>query len=130
MNKKRINSDLNYEAYSFFEGVSSDRRIFTAKIRLSLGRNTTQTTTTTHYDWSLRNNRNICDKYMITLRKELDALQDISKTPNVEYENFVNVHAEAAAECIPTKLSDKHRVPCETFAVREKLRQCENRIPI
>ena len=41
-------------------------------------------------------------------------------TPNDEYENFVNVHREAAAKCIPTKPRAKYRVPWETLAVREK----------
>ena len=36
MNKKWKNSAMNCEAYSSFEGVSSDHRIVTAKIRLSL----------------------------------------------------------------------------------------------
>ena len=39
MNKKRINSTLNCEAYSSFEGVSSDHQIVMVKIRLSLHRN-------------------------------------------------------------------------------------------
>ena len=41
INKKWINSTLSCEAYSSFEGVSSNHRIFTAKIRLSLWKNTT-----------------------------------------------------------------------------------------
>ena len=36
INKKWKNSALNCEAYSSFEGVSTDHRIVTAKIRLSL----------------------------------------------------------------------------------------------
>ena len=36
INKKWKNSALNCEAYSSFEGVSTDQRIVTAKIRLSL----------------------------------------------------------------------------------------------
>ena len=41
INKKWNNSILNCEAYSSFEGVSSDHQIVTAKIRLSLRRNAT-----------------------------------------------------------------------------------------
>ena len=64
-----------------------------------------RTTITVHYDWSLFYNRDIRDKYTLTLRNKFDALQRISETPTVndEYENFVNAHLEAAAECIPTK---------------------------
>ena len=44
INKKWINSALNCEAYSSFEGVSFNQRILTAKIRLTLYRNATWTT--------------------------------------------------------------------------------------
>ena len=68
------------------------------------------------------NNRDICDKYTITLRNKFDALQEISKTltTNDEYESFVNVHMESTTECIPTRLRAKHWVPCETLAVKKK----------
>ena len=110
MNKKWINSALNCEAYSSFEGVFSDHRIVRAKIRLSLCRNTAQKSTTAHYEWSLLNNKDISKKYTITQRNKFNALQEISETstPNDEYENFVNAHIEAPAECIPTKLKTKH----------------------
>ena len=92
INKKWNNSELNCEAYSSFEGVSSNHQIVTAKQWLSLQRNTVQTTTTVHYEWSLLNNRDIRDKYMLTLRNKFDELQEISETPtpNDEYEKFVN----------------------------------------
>ena len=58
---------------------------------------------------------------MLTLRKKFDAVQKTEiRTPNDEYENFVNAHLEAAAKCIPAKLRTKSRVPWETLAVREK----------
>ena len=41
-------------------------------------------------------------------------------TLNDEYENFVNVYLEAAAECMPTKQRTKPRVPWKTLAVRKK----------
>ena len=50
MNKEWINSPLNCEACSSFEGVFSDRRTDTPKKRLCQRRMTTQTTKTTHYD--------------------------------------------------------------------------------
>ena len=105
INKKWNNSVLNCEAYSTFEGVSSDHRIVTAKIRLSQRKNATRTTTTVHYDSALLNNKHIRDKYALTLRNKFDALQEKTETytPNGEIENFINAHLEAAAECIPTK---------------------------
>ena len=122
INKKRNNSALNCEAHSSFEGVSSDHWIVTAKIRLCLRRKASRTATTIHYDRSLLKNRNIRDKYTLTLRNKFDALQEIQETPtpNDEYENFVNAHLGAAAECIPIKQRAKPRVPWETLAVRKK----------
>ena len=122
INKKWNNSTLNCKTYSSFEGVSSDHRIVMAKIWLSLWRNTTRTTTTVHYDWSLLNNRDIRDKYALTLRNKSDAQQEKTEThtPNNEYENFVNARLEVAAECIPTKQRAKPRVPWETLVIRKK----------
>ena len=103
--------------------MSSDHRIATAKIRLSLRRNTTRTTITVHYDWSLLNIRNIRDKYALILINKFDALQEKSEThtPNDGYENFVNAYLEVVAECIPIKQRAKPRVPWETLAVRKSV---------
>ena len=122
INKKWKNSALNCEAYSSFEGVSTDHRIVTAKIRLSLRKNAKRTATTKHYDWALLNNKDVRDKYVLDLRNRFETLQEKTEksTPNDEYENFVNAHLEAAAKYIPTKIKTKYRVPWETLAVREK----------
>ena len=123
INKKWKNRAMNCEAYSSFDGVSSDHRIVTAKIRLSLRKNDTQTATTKHNDWALlNNNRDLRDKYVVELRNRFETLQEKTEkgTPNDEYENFVNVHREAETKCIPTKPRTKYRVPCETVAVGEK----------
>ena len=59
---------------------------------------------------------------MLTLRNKFDALQQKTEThtPNDEYENYVNAHLEAAAECILTKQRPLPRVPLEALAVRKK----------
>ena len=113
---------MNYEAYSSFEGVSSNHRIVTEKIWLSLWKNAIRTATTKHYDWALLNNSDIREKYVLELRNRFETLQEKMEksTPNDEYENFVNAHLEVAAKCIPTKLKTKYRVPWETLVVREK----------
>ena len=84
--------------------------------------NEARTTKTVLYDWSLLNNRDIRDRYTLTLRNNFDALQEILETltPNDDYENVLYAHLEAAAECIPTKQREKPRVPWETLAVRKK----------
>ena len=79
INKKGIYSALNCVAYSPFEGVSSDHRTVTAKICVSLCRNTKQTTKTKHYDWSLLNYRDISNKYTIALRNKCSS-GDIQKS--------------------------------------------------
>ena len=76
INKKWKNSAMNCDAYSSFEGVSSDHRIVTAKIRLSLRKNATRTATTKHYDLALLNNRDIRDKYVLELRNRFETLQE------------------------------------------------------
>ena len=117
INTKWKNSAVNCVAYFSFVGVSSHPRTVTAKIRLSLRKNATRTTTTIHYDWALLNNNDITDKYVLALRNRFDTLQEktVTRTPNDEYENFVNAHLEAA-----TKHRTKSRVPWETLAVKEK----------
>ena len=122
INKKWKNSAMNCDAYSSFEGMSSVHRIVTAKIRLSLRKNTTGIVTTKHYNWALLNNRDIRDKYELELRKRFEELQEKTEkgNPNDEYDNFVNTHLEAAATFIPTKLRTKYRDPWEMLAVREK----------
>ena len=76
MNKKWKYSAMNCEAYSSFKGVSSDHRIVTAKIRLSLRKNAKRTETTKHYDWALLNNRDIRHKYVLELRNRFETLQE------------------------------------------------------
>ena len=119
INRKWKNSAMNCEAYSTFEGVSSDHRIVTAKIRLILRKNATWTVTTRRYDWALLDIR---DKYALELRNRFETLQEKTGkgTPNDEYENFVEAHLEAASKCIPTKPRTTYRVPWETSVVREK----------
>ena len=122
INKKWKNSAMKCRAYSSFVGVSSDYRIVTAKIRLSLQKNTTLTATTKHYDWALFNIRDIRKEYVLELRNLFEALQVKTEkgTSNDEYENFVNADHEAAANRISTKPKTKKRVPWEKLAVREK----------
>ena len=97
------------------------------QIWLSRQRNAARTTTSVLYDWSLLNNSDIRDEYILTLRNTFDALQAISETPtpNNEYKNFVTDHVEAAAECMPTKEREKlvvrkKRADVKTASQRER----------
>ena len=90
INKKWKNSAMNCEAYSSFEGVSTDHRIVRAKIRLSLRKNAKRTATAKHYDWALLNNRDIRDKYVLelgnTTRNRFEKLQELL------YYNIYNIY--------------------------------------
>ena len=116
INRKWKNSAMNCKAYSSFEGVPSDHRIVTAKVRLSQRKkrhtkSDTQALLLGH-----------TDKYALELRNRFEALQEKAEKaiPNDEYKNFVEAYLEAASKCIPTKHRTKYRVPWETLAVREK----------
>ena len=96
---------MNWEVYSSFKGVSSNHRIVTAKMRLSL-RKTPQNSDHQHYDWPLLNNRDFQDKYVLELRNRFETLQEKTEKgpPNDEYENFVNAHLEAAPKVFQQNL--------------------------
>ena len=55
--KEVYNRYLNYEVYSFFEGVPSGQRIIKAKIRLLQQRNKKQTDKSSRDNWSSQANR-------------------------------------------------------------------------
>ena len=103
INKKLKNSAINCEAYSSFEGVSSDHRIVTAKIRLSLRKIATRTATTKHYDWVLLNNRDIRDKYVLELRNRFAALQKTKAYPKWRIWKFRQLTPRGSSEIYSNK---------------------------
>ena len=126
INKKWINSATNCEAFNTFEGVSSDHRIVSLKIRLSLRANKQRVSNSPRYDWStLSSNTDIRNQYAVSVKNRFNALQVDTEnpSPNTTYENFVTAHHEAATEKIPVKPKIKSRVPWESKAVIEK-REC------
>ena len=54
-------------------------------------------------------NRDISNKYTVTIRNKFNTLQEIteSHTTNDEYENFLTAHIEVVAECILIKPKPK-----------------------
>ena len=123
VNRKWINSVLHSEAYSTFEGVSSDHRIVTTKIRFSLRANKRKANSQPQYDWSvLLNSEGIQNQYIITVKNRFESLQHEAddNIPNATYESFVTAHSDTAEACIPLKPKRKRRVPWETTVVTEK----------
>ena len=92
ISKKWKNSAMNCKTYSSFEGVSSDHQIVTAKIRLSLWKNTTWTATTKHYDWALLYNRDIRDKHVLELRNRFDYRRIQKKVPQMMNMRISSTH--------------------------------------
>lgn len=114
MNKKWINSCHNCEAYSSFYGVSTDHRIVTSKLKLSLRANKTKKSSRQPYNWStLSHDNQIKQRFIFELRNRFDALQAQEQEPtaNTTYENFVRSHQEAAKKCIPLKPKVKPKGP-------------------
>ena len=75
MNKKWINSALIVRHIPLLKVCLPTTKL-SLMIHLSRRRNTTQTTKTTHYDWSSLNTRDVCDKYTIKLRNKFEDLQE------------------------------------------------------
>ena len=121
INKKWKNRAMNCEAYSSFKGVSSDHRIVTAKIRLSLRKNATRTATTKHYDCALLNNRDIRDNYVLELRNRFETLQEkTEKVSKWRIWEFRQRAPRGSSELYSNKSRTKYRVPWKALAVREK----------
>ena len=97
---------MNCEAYSTFEGVSSEHRIVSAKIRLSIRANKPKAASSPRYDSSpLLSNDHIRNRYTITVRNRFYHNQKDTDdhTPNSTYNNFVTDHSEAAVDSHPTE---------------------------
>ena len=102
INKKWKNSAMNCEAYASLEGFSTDHRIVTAKIRLSLRKNAKRQATTKHYDWALLKNRNIRDKYVLELRNRFETLQEKTE------KKYTKRRIRKFRQCTPWGSSEMH----------------------
>ena len=121
--KKWKNSALNCQAFNTFEGVSSDHRIVTSTLRLSLRANNKKSPTFPPYDWSLlTSNMDLQNEYNITVRNKFDALQAdvVTPSPNATYNNFVTSHVKAAENVIPLKPKLRKLVPWESNDIEVK----------
>ena len=134
INKKWTNSCHNCEAYNSFYGVSSDHRITSVRICLSLRKNKIKKATKPCYDWSqLSKNPDIKNAYTIEVQNRFDALQlsEQDPTPNSTYENFIQSHQIAAEKFIPLRPKIKSLAPWENDIVtlkREKLKTLTKQI--
>ena len=74
INRKWINSAMNCEPFNSFNTVSSDHRIVTATIRLSLRANKPKSTKNPRYNWSALQNKNISNQFKLSLKKRFSLL--------------------------------------------------------
>ncbi|XP_072048490.1 uncharacterized protein [Amphiura filiformis] len=107
--KKWRNSLLNSEAYSSFASVGSDRRIVSAKMRLSLRKSKTAARRR-QYDWKLLStDSNLQKQYTIKVRNRFQPLENISETTTEKYERLITAHTEATDKTVPVR-KKVHRV--------------------
>ena len=126
INKKWVNSAKNCEAYHIEEGISSDHRIVTLKIILSLRANKMRTNIKTKYDWKhLVQNKDLQNQFSVALRNRYNVLQleNENKSADSAYQNFVKAHDETAQILIPKKEKRKQKAPWENDIIHEKRRE-------
>ena len=123
INKKWKNSAKDCRAFNSFEGVKSDHRVVSAKIRLTLRANKPKSSRYPPYDRSsLRTNPVITNTFTIQLRNRFNALQqeEIGSSPNNTYNNFISACEDASKETIPLKKKTKKRVPWDSEEIVSK----------
>ena len=97
--KKWRNSILNSQAYNSYASSSSDHRIVSARVRLSLRANSKTQPKKVKYDWSLlQKDPEIQDKYSVEVRNKYTILNDMceDKSTTAKYGNLITAHKETA----------------------------------
>ena len=123
INRKWRNSAKNCRAFNSFVSVSSDHRIVSAQIRLTLRANKKKSNSITCYDWSvLKNDANVAASFVTTVNNRFAILQDSIQTisANNTYKSFETACREAADAIIPQKTKVKTRKPWENEEIHQK----------
>ncbi|XP_068748924.1 uncharacterized protein [Montipora capricornis] len=123
INRKWRNSAKNCRAFNSFVSVSSDHRIVSAQIRLTLRANKKKPNSITCYDWSvLKNDANVAASFVTTVNNRFAILQDSIQTisANNTYKSFETACREAADAIIPQKTKVKTRKPWENEEFHQK----------
>lgn len=128
INKKWANSVKNCEAYHSKEGISSDHRIITLKISLTLRANKKRTNDKAKFNWKpLVENTDLQNQFSITLRNRYNALQMDYDSENINvndgYQNFIKAHDETAEILLPKKEKVKAKLPWENDVIMEKRKE-------
>ena len=126
INKKWINSVRNCEAYHSLEGISTDLRIVSLRIKLSLRANKKKSNRKITYHWEhLINNEDLQKQFSTSLRDRYNILrhEDTNESANNVYQNILKTHKGTAEMLIPLKEKVKRKVPWENETVTEKRKQ-------
>ena len=116
----------NCEAYHSLEGISTDHRIVSLRIKHSLRANKKKSNTKIAYNWEyLINNEDLQNQFSTSLRNRYNILQyeETHESANNAYQNFVKAHKETAEMLIPQKEKVKRKVPREKETIIEKRKQ-------
>ena len=98
--KKWRNSILNAEAYNTFSSASSDHRVVSAKIRLSL--RISKSPQRNHLDWiEFSQRRDLQDQYSIHIQNQFSLLNEENQT--MKYEKFIEMNNVAKKKFVPLK---------------------------
>ena len=119
INNKWKNSVKNCRAYNSFNSISSDHRIITADIKLSLRDNTKKNSKFKPYDWTrLTHDTEIRNAFIITVKNRFLSLQnsdaETTLSASTRYTYFEKACKDAANKVIPLKPKLKKRIPWET----------------
>ena len=91
INKKRINSIQNCQAYHSLEGILTDHRNVSLRIKLSLRENKNKSNTKIAYNWEhLINNEDLQNQFSTSLRNRYNILQheDTNESVNNAYKTL------------------------------------------
>ena len=126
INKKWKNSVKNCRAYNSFNIISSDHRIITTDIKLSLRANTKKNSKCKPYDWTrLSHDTEIRNAFIITVKNRFLSLQnsdaETTLSASTRYTYFEKSCKDAANKVIPLKPKLKKRIPWETEKICQKL---------
>ena len=123
VNKKWIHSVQNCKAYHSLEGISTDHRIVSSGIKLSLRANKKKSNTKIACNWEhLINNEDLQNQFSTLFRNRYNILQheDTSESANNAYQNFVKAHKETGEMLIPQKEKVKQKLPWGNKIIIEK----------
>lgn len=113
---------MNWQAFNTFEGVSSDHRIVSFTIWLSLRANKKKQSAFPLYNWFLlTTNSHLKDSDTIADRNKFETIQaDAEESSNITYNNFVTSHEKTAADVISLKSKHQQHILGNQIALNHK----------